>query len=205
MTQKHRKLNIDWSDEKQSKEYHRQYRLAKRLERIVKRDKKNDLLFSLVRNLDSNAIAYIAGLFDGEGSVCITKSNQELISKRYSHAQHTLTVSITNQYRPVLEYVKNVTGLGNIYPTNKGSRTLSWQVNQTRAMEFLKAICNSLIIKKQQATLAIKFQEEVSSRNLNPKNMDRFEEIKYLTNEDVKWRDDIKEEMSRLNHSYHLA
>ena len=105
-------------------------------------------------------LAYIAGLFDGEGCVLISKTMIE----GYKYVRYFMYVSITNQDKRPLEEIKKIFG-GIVYfiKGNPNKKTWGcayrWQVANGKAMRFLKVIIPWLIIKKKEAELGILFQE----------------------------------------------
>jgi len=203
---KNNKFNINWEDENQVKEYHRQYRLKKKMNRLIERQKETQLFYSRLHNLPLVDIAYIAGLFDGEGCISISSG----IWKRPGRAninirtQHSLNVTIANQHTPTLNYNKDRTGLGNIYKDSPKRQNYKWCVSCSRAMEFLKVIKPYLKIKAPQAELAIKLQEMIGQRNIKLDNNPRLGKVVYLTEKELQERDKIRTEIMRLNHSYPL-
>lgn len=101
-------------------------------------------------------LAYIAGLFDGEG--CIN------IGRNRSNRHHWLRIEITmaSEYIPTL--LLNYFG-GSFYDWEKNLgksqqlRLYSWQIRSRKAYTFLKTIYPYLRLKRAQADLAFIFQE----------------------------------------------
>lgn len=126
---------------------------------------------------------YIAGLFDGEGSVTIAKMNPSQKS-RMKNCCHYLTTIITNNNKPVLDWAKDTFG-GNIYcktpkEQKETVRNLGWRwyLNSNQARFFLQRIYYYLKIKKQEAMLGINFQAEKAGfvdkkKGISPRNMAR--------------------------------
>ena len=90
-------------------------------------------------------LIYIAGLFDGEGSVTLcVKKDKHRIKNVFLEAQ------IANTNREVLEWIKNLFKLGSIYKGNKvRKQTYHYFVAQWRAFVFLKTILPFLKIKRK--------------------------------------------------------
>lgn len=200
------KLNLNWEDENQVKEYHRQYRLKKKLSWLIEKEQRTKLLYSQLKSMPLADIAYIAGLFDGEGCVSVSSG----IWKRPGRAninirtQHSLNVTIANQHVPTLNYIKKVTGLGRVYRDRPNKPNYKWCLGCTRAMEFLKVILPYLKIKHPQAELGIKLQEMIGQRNIKLDNSPRLGIVMHLTENELQERDKIRTEIMRLNHSYPL-
>jgi len=101
-------------------------------------------------------LAYMAGLFDGEGYVGITPYD----GKR----RHLLRVNITNACRSVLDWIVSVYG-GSIYSDGHGKRkeVYQWCMYGADAFGFLLDISKYLRIKNSQVEVALEFQ--VSKHN----------------------------------------
>jgi len=98
----------------------------------------------------SLTLAYVVGLFDGEGSItiCVSKPKKGTESPHY-----WLQVSITNTDRELIEWLHTTFG-GHIsdnshYRNRKGRRPCwAWRIMSMQAMEFLSAIQPFLRVKK---------------------------------------------------------
>ena len=102
--------------------------------------------------------SYIAGLFDGEGSIYIQKS----VRKRST--VYALSVRLHNSYSPAIEFCVRETGLGKRVPMKRGSSTpkyykpmWAWSLKGREAEAVLKMMLPYLIIKRKQAELGIEF------------------------------------------------
>jgi len=107
-------------------------------------------------------LAYIAGLFDGEGCIRIGKC-KKTPRQMTSYSLHC-SLSIANQYLP--ELLRMFFGGGirrrNLPPPRK--MQWDWQIHGENAISFLKAIYPYMILKKGQADIAFKFQEAIYKR-----------------------------------------
>ncbi len=107
-----------------------------------------------------NAIdaAYLAGLIDGEGTVGL-----------YYRSGHgvALHLSIANTFRPVLEWVRQTTGVGCVAMRRSPSKSERhktggvWKCTAVAAETILTAVRPSLIIKAVQADLALDFMRRL--------------------------------------------
>lgn len=103
--------------------------------------------------LSKEQLAYLAGIFDGEGYVTMSASQ----SPRY-----TLYVGIVNTYLPVLKLLQETFG-GTLYLLKRREGQLgklpcfSWRVSQSDALVFLEAIYLYVWIKKAQTDVAIEY------------------------------------------------
>jgi len=99
---------------------------------------------------DTALWAYIAGFFDGEGSISIARTG-----KYYS-----LRIVISNTNIEPLTFIKNILG-GNIHaalPKNvKHKRYYNWYKCGKHAAEVLEILLPFLIVKRERAILAIEY------------------------------------------------
>lgn len=124
--------------------------------------------------------AYAAGLFDGEG--CIRIATQ----KRGNHLGYQLIVCVNmTDPRPLLA-LQRAYG-GSFYPgtgrKNPNHRKLCcWTICARGALAFLELIRPWLIVKAQEADLAIEFQkgkqDKPAQAKISPAEMSRRERIK---------------------------
>ena len=114
-------------------------------------------------------IEYVAGFFDGEGSVSIF-----IYSKKY----HRLCVSVAQRGEHWLEPFREIWG-GQV--TSKGSgknrkrECHQWQVVMNDAEKFLQDVLPYLKVKKAQAVLALEFRNKcrnISRGKITPEMFD---------------------------------
>ena len=137
---------------------------------------------------------YIAGFFDGEGSITHNKKG------------YRITISQTN--KEVLNNIKNYTGVGNIFKNSK--RRSHWKdswvyyiAKQSDVFLFLKNILPYLIIKKNEANKTLPDLESSVNR-INKKIRERrirIKKVKKLREQGLSYRQ-IGE---RLNIDYGYA
>jgi hypothetical protein len=109
-------------------------------------------------------LAYLAGLFDGEGYIGIHRSGPRF----------TLRVSVTQlDPRPLILFQRRFGGGLHRAPDKRGFRALIvWTITSGRAMWLLREMRPFLMVKDAQADVAIEFQERVFAPSA-----DRLEEI----------------------------
>ncbi len=93
--------------------------------------------------------AYLAGLFDGEGTLGYYFKTK---AKNY-----VASLAIYNTNTEVMRWIKNTTGIGGIY-LNKGGKNAGWQWQLTSKPQikgFLSEIQPYLIIKADQVDLLL--------------------------------------------------
>lgn len=133
---------------------------------------------------------YIAGFFDGEGSIYINKTKciENRTGVRY---QFFLTMNNTN--REVLEKIREFLGKEGIHLTvdkrNRGKYPDVYCIaaESRKAAEILRKLRPYLIVKRRQADLALKFQAHMKPG------------AKYLSEEEWDFRRSCCQEMCELN------
>ncbi len=112
-------------------------------------------------------LSYIAGFFDGEGSVGIYSSGN-------THRNCCLRVQLKqNESKEIIEIFEflhlNYGGFTSKVETYKKKICLTWAASGNKAVEFLKDIITFSILKKDQISLCIEWQEGRSQvkRNKN--------------------------------------
>jgi len=103
-------------------------------------------------------LAYIAGLFDGEGNIAIVKRKKK--EGRTVPIYHLVVrVGMCDEYLP--RWLKMAFG-GYISfykrPNSKHRDLYTWSIGYNNAIDFLMAILPFLKLKKPQVELAIEFQ-----------------------------------------------
>jgi len=94
-------------------------------------------------------LAYVAGFFDGEGTISVYHKNQ-----RFS-------ATIAQKRKPVLEYIANLFGTGTFQYTEK-TEMWAWRLrNLSDSYIFLLCIYPYLIVKKEEAEI---FFEKVDKK-----------------------------------------
>ena len=107
--------------------------------------------------------AYIAGLFDGEGTVLINERKSTSTYHR-DFPSYALSIVISNSDRGIIDWLNDTYGgYVNEHSEDAGfeSHRPSWQWKKfgTEAMGFLKLMLPFLRIKRRQVELAIAFQK----------------------------------------------
>lgn len=104
---------------------------------------------------------YIAGFFDGEGSVSIATNHTKTSRKNYY-----LKVQIANTFKDLLDQIKDNYG-GYIWEVKKKTshhkQSYVWVVVSRQAERFLTDILPHLLIKKPQALLGLEFQKRLTT------------------------------------------
>lgn len=105
-----------------------------------------------LRIMSDTEIAWLAGMFDGEGhiSVKVALSENALGPK----------IQVTNTCRAILDRIRNVTGVGHITARTRQNprwkQTYDWRATNRNAVRILVAIRPWLIEKAERADAVIK-------------------------------------------------
>lgn len=106
-------------------------------------------------------LAYIAGIFDGEGTLVIGKyprpDTQNLGYRAY--------MAFSNTHVPLLQYLKSVVG-GKIIHMKNGCYTLTLTTSEIR--RWLPEILPFLIVKKEQAEELLTFLDRQANNSFAP-------------------------------------
>ena len=114
-------------------------------------------------------IRYIAGLFDGEGWITIAKldlGGYRKYSKDYMRYQLHIGIGMT--YRPVITQLHSQLGGGEFVINRsaqakmpKARTNYLWKLSSNPAAAFLNQVLPYLVVKKEEAEIAIEFQLHV--------------------------------------------
>ncbi len=120
-----------------------------------------------------NILSYIAGFFDGEGSINIT-----VRKRKHFSLEHSLHVAIGQKDGKTLDWIVDCLG-GNVSIVKRDG-SYFWYCSNTQAYLFLKEIYPYLQYKKPQAEVALKFYEGKNKRTkiVSPKEIERREMLR---------------------------
>lgn len=108
-----------------------------------------------VPKIDEVDLAYIAGFFDGEGSIYIS-SEKGRNNKRFLR----MSISIGNTDGKAIDFVSNRFGKGVVSPNSKiksGKKFYIWRVSGYTASEILKTMLPYMKIKRNKQNLLSNF------------------------------------------------
>jgi len=118
---------------------------------------------------------YIAGIFDGEGSVFIQKQNPTGKASRY-----TLYANIVNTHEKAMSEIgKQIDG--KIYMERFPSGKMKYQIilSGPKAKKFLRDVLPHLIVKKKQAFLALRYPTGSVGKRLSSSDKELRDYIYY--------------------------
>ena len=143
-------------------------------------------------SVDKNEVAYIAGFFDGEGTINLQTHHRNNAAKTTTFH---LKFRITNTNKEILDFIKFFFGVGKIYEMKRYSLkhkvAWSYELNGHDAAFAIKILLPYLVVKKEQAKLALKFAATLGPRYA----------AKKLDVEVVEFRLGIGNRISELNHT----
>jgi LAGLIDADG-like domain len=112
--------------------------------------------------MDNETLAYLAGLFDGEGSIFILRK------VRNGRNYYWMEISITNTDKGLIDWIQSVVGgRKSLQPetyTANGKPIFRWRASSIQASSFLQMVMPWLRIKRDRAEIAISFQEALSAK-----------------------------------------
>lgn len=112
------------------------------------------------QTMQSEALAYTAGFFDGEGTIVIDTKNPSLKWKRKSPS-HSVRVSLTNTDAQSVCDLLTLFG-GHVSKVAKQAehhkQAWRWKISSRKATAFLALVEPYLVIKQEQAKVALEFQ-----------------------------------------------
>lgn len=150
---------------------------------------------------DPLKLAYLAGIVDGEGSICIYRVNPAKYN-RYQNPSFRCALHISNTNKKLFEWIEEHFGNLN-QKTKKQMRTIfkknsthdrwiyEWIIQAHRMVDLCTQLLPYLILKKRQAELVIQFRATYTQKGFGAHTP--------LDPETIAIREDIRMEMCRLN------
>ena len=115
-------------------------------------------------------IAYFAGIFDGEGCICIRKVNTKYITKSGIQricTSYSLDVCLANTNEWICRQLLFAFG-GSVYKRKlqmgANQTVWAWEIAAKKATDFLRVLYPYLKLKRAQAEIAINFQNKMHRR-----------------------------------------
>lgn len=118
--------------------------------------------------MNREKLNYLAGLFDGEGTIVISTYHRKdrPVVKDY----YFLRLKVTNKCQEILNLYKQVFNCGCVYQ-DKRSKCYEWSITSTSSSkQVLLALLPYLKIKKAQASLGIDFANLDNATNEDKEN-----------------------------------
>jgi hypothetical protein len=157
----------------------------------------------LIAKVSDIDIARLAAFIDGEGSIHINQRNK---SGMMQTPQLSLNLIITNTHIGFINWLK-ATFDGSIYFVKYEKckhlgkkQVMRWQVNERMAGIILTRCLPYMLIKKEQAELALAFMETKKPKVVYARHPNgRLLSVPRVTDAEFAQRLELKAEMSRLN------
>lgn len=115
--------------------------------------------------------SYVAGFLDGEGSISLARGG----SYRYKGVRREPTyrpaVSLSNTNREVLDAIATFVGIGkvHVHREERGNKTgFVYMLTGQRASKLLAGVLPHLIVKREQAEIALAFIERRAAQRTRP-------------------------------------
>lgn len=168
---------------------YRNYRIVDDIPKWVITDEngKTIKIFNIPEDKDKYK-GYITGFFDAEGMVRIEDN-------------YTLTTSINQSYKPVLEWINNIFPAGISVHSKESLKdgihrkgAWRWRLRADKSIPFLEYVKKYSIEKRQQIELALIYQKEEKITH------SRSERTKRLSQTEKEKRDWFVNELKRLKH-----
>lgn len=140
-------------------------------------------------------IRYVAGLFDGEGWV----RADPFTPKNRTYPRYQVQAGVGMTHRPIVEALHaefggTFTSYNGYAKRNPNSRTVwTWTTASLIAYRFLKAVEPHLVVKRDQALLAIELQEHVFAHKGTVQRMSAEDQVSIF-----EFRRGLHDEMKRL-------
>jgi len=121
--------------------------------------------------IPNEELAYLAGFFDGEGSIIYAKRRSQTTGGyKHSNITHYYAIEVQlgqcDEYHPRLFQSYFGGSVTHVKPLNeKWHEYWAWRVASKQAYHFLKVITPYLRLKQPQAKLALDIQERKFERN----------------------------------------
>lgn len=150
---------------------------------------------------DPLKLAYLAGIVDGEGCLCIYRVNPAKYN-RYQNPCFRSILNISNTRKELFDWIEN--HFGNLNQSKKHRRSIfkknstherwiyEWVVQGHRLVDICSQLLPYLVLKQRQAQLILEFRKTYELQK-------GFGSATPLNPEIIATREDIRVEMCRLN------
>ncbi len=138
---------------------------------------------------DRELTAYLAGLFDAEGSIFIEKKKPYGDNRT---TRYVLAVTIANTRLELVEIAHKRYGGSLVGPVQQKKQNqrpfFIWKLSGPMARDFLKEVEPYLIVKREKLTLAYALQDRIESYTHKP-----------VAEDELRAREEIYQRFRRLN------
>lgn len=175
--------------------------------RVISRDEIDRLVEILRQTIDPVDLGWIAGVVDGEGTITISprsRTDNTCVNNGWQ-----VSVRVANTDKRMIDKLDALTRLisgsaGYVQEKrpNRCKRQYYWMVAARKALIFLKLIEPYLVVKREQARIAIEMQERMTSFTgiyiVDRDSRGRVKRTQMLP-EEVEYRQKLYERIKELN------
>ncbi len=141
-------------------------------------------------------IAYAAGLLDGEGYIDIYSAS---LSKASKSPSFMLRVIISQKDGKIMSWLQERFG-GSVRTEKRNDSYIHrWDIRSKAAARFLNMVLPFLIIKNEQAWLALGFENK---KVLYLNTLKGFQGFRKLSDKEIEWRIQAKEVLKKMKKEY---
>lgn len=145
----------------------------------------------LVNDLSPYDIAYLAGLFDGEGCVRVALMNRGATQKRRQRKVIYLGIEVANTYEPIMYWLQTNFG-GHVYKVKRNKRTdntcWSWHLHGDSLKLLLSLIIPYSRIKKEELLVLLEAVNMKRGLIGKPHPESYYEKVRELSAKAIKIR-----------------
>ena len=142
-----------------------------------------------MKNLTKQQWAYLAGILDGEGHICINKCKP---MRGARSTNYHVEITIVNTSKELIDYLVYNFG-GNVQKRKRRKENhkqiYAWKLSRKKAEYMLTHCYEFLIIKRKEADVAFKLFERMGKQNTQK-----------LSAKELKMRDWLFDEIKRIRH-----
>lgn len=148
--------------------------------------------------MDNTELAYLAGIFDGEGCLGIVKTRG--IYQRQTAPRYRIRLHITNTSKNLMDWVESLGWY--VRERKEPSMKKEWKrcwvavVNDNVALGWMQKMLPYLKVKRDEVLLGIKFQEHKNCHANNHQIGIRGSVP--MSEEEIQFREDLKRQLSEL-------
>lgn len=147
-------------------------------------------------NIKETEAAYAAGIVDGEGYIDIYKASTSIASKSPSFM---LRVIISQKDGKIMNWLEKRFGGHVQMEQRKDTYIYRWDIRSQAAAKFLNIVLPFLIIKREQAYLALGFENKKSLYLNTLKGKSGFRK---LSDKEIEWRYQAQKVLKNMKKDY---
>lgn len=103
-----------------------------------------------MREMSDTEWAYLAGFIDADGCISLTQNKR---------GEFRFQIVVSQSNKSILDYWQAKTGVGGVSIASGTLGAWQWQIGKPECDEFLRALYPYLLLKKDEAAIAMRFRE----------------------------------------------